>query len=598
MNESYIGKFNLKNYLSTIYATREYVEQIIIGPTGPTGSTGAMGPPGPPGIGDIGPTGPTGPPGLPGPMGPRGRQGPTGLRGPIGFTGPTGPIGPQGIPGPTGPQGATGPTGPIGNIGPTGPMGPEGNIGVTGPTGATGPRGLTGPTGPQGPTGPPGPTGPQGKPGATGPQGIQGIQGMLGPIGPSGAPGPTGPTGPMGPTGPQGIEGPTGPPGPTGVIPPNTVYADTTLTANYVIMGSDDDRGVESSTIYYNNGILMLPQNIIAGNKIVIDNELTLIQPICKNTQSWIKFIAQDDTISADTAVVGGVLNINGEYRSTIGSHNKSLTAWNALHINPITDIAPVIIGDTSELIVPNGTKLYVAGNTQITNSLIINNIKPTNGNLEIQGGVNKTIISSDNNDVLKLNSGSDSLEFLLDSSKVSLVTNSGLGNTDIQIGSDGQSGISNLTIPYGIIKTKNTIIDSMATITRTNTLPDKNGTIAMTSDCSVGRYMNIPLITTPLTGFTSLILQSIILPNNYPTLTLCSLLYEVTQLMTTFNSSFRIFDNNGLELIVINIDVGTTPGIYYQDVVFTFQPSSRILNFSVIVHGGQIIFKDLLITF
>ena len=70
--------------------------------------------------------------------------------GPTGPTGPTGPIGPTG---PTGATGATGPTGAASTVtGPTGPTGPTGAAStVTGPTGPTGATGATGPTGPTGP---------------------------------------------------------------------------------------------------------------------------------------------------------------------------------------------------------------------------------------------------------------------------------------------------------------------------------------------------------------------------------------------------------------------------------------------------------------
>ena len=61
-----------------------------------------------------------------------------------------------------------------GITGPAGPAGPQGPQGVAGTPGAAGPQGPTGPGGPQGATGP---AGPAGTAGATGPQGPQGPSG-------------------------------------------------------------------------------------------------------------------------------------------------------------------------------------------------------------------------------------------------------------------------------------------------------------------------------------------------------------------------------------------------------------------------------------
>lgn len=79
-------------------------------------------------------------PGLTGPTGAQGLQGPTGaqgLQGPTGSQGTQGPTGAQGNQGPTGATGLQGPTGQTGAVGPTG------NVGATGPTGAKGEDGLT-----------------------------------------------------------------------------------------------------------------------------------------------------------------------------------------------------------------------------------------------------------------------------------------------------------------------------------------------------------------------------------------------------------------------------------------------------------------------
>jgi hypothetical protein len=251
---------------------------------------------------------------LKGAQGNVGAAGPTGAQGPQGATGLTGATGPQGIQGVAGPIGPTGLTGLTGPKGDTGNTGAQGIQGVKGDTGLTGPQGPKGDTGDQGIQGVQGLTGAQGPIGLTGLQGTQGIQGVKGDTGLTGLTGLTGPQGLKGDTGSQGVQGIqgiqgltglTGPAGADAVLP--TVLANITNTDvthwNNAYNWGDHSLASYATQTYVNTQVT----NLVASAPATLNtlNELALALGSDANFSTTITTLigTKEPTITAGTTL-------------------------------------------------------------------------------------------------------------------------------------------------------------------------------------------------------------------------------------------------------------------------------------------------------
>lgn len=560
------AKINEKNKLLEVYATRYYVDQITIGPTGPVGPTGA--------VGSTGPTGPTG-------------------------------YGIQGVMGPTGPRGLTGATGATGSTGVTGIMGATGAMGPTGPEGL---RGFVGPTGPVGSIGPQGPTGSQGAIGSTGPQGIQGVQGI------------------QGIQGNQGITGPTGPQGPPLL---NGVTSQLNIASNSIIIGNDNIRGVKDSLVTINpsdtlnvpnlttTSIVNLSNTIsldgsnatisVTGNNLITFNTSNVGGCIFsqQNPNSWMG--SSWKTIGADKLVVTGVLSINTpqqEWRTVIGSLNTSYSTWGPLWLNPVDNIAPIIMGSAYASNVSSNTKLYVTGGDITTsNKINTNYISSTVTTAPIVTTLNSQqfVIQSDSDIILSIQNQSDSryrleLGYAKNSNVATIGSSiSGIQFTDIQIGYIGQTGITNLRVPYGDLLLRNTTLGSLATTSRTINMPNKNGTVALTTDCTAGTYVTVTLPTTVYNIINLQTVADIIIPVNVAPLQGIALLIMVSVSEVTAIISFS--DEFATTFAIANLSEKPL-GIHYLDININTLPVGRYISINVTVVLGAITFRSMLLQY
>ncbi len=562
-------KLNERNKYQDVFATRNYVDEIIIGPTGPIGPTGIIGP-----IGVTGPSGHTGPTGVAGPIGPTGMSGPTG---------------------PTGPRGATGATGLIGFTGATG---------ATGAIGATGPQGITGATGATGAIGPTGPTGHTGPAGATGQQGINGLQGPAGLMGPQGVQGLQGIQGLQGEMGLQGVTGPTGPVYINGVISSNT------LGSNFILVGDSGERDIKTTSVSISPTGVLNANDIICATSLTASGELFFNSSLSdftkkitfttsntggtifrsrNNNNDWIGTSVINN--NGNSACVAGVNLMSGEYRSILTSYDLNYTTPKPLWINPV-GTTPLIIGDIASTSLLSGTKLYVVGDIYSSTNIATNSLIQSNLSTDITMNLTNSrtaIILTDSQVGLSIRNRTtqtNKVDIGWDGVKAFIGSQTGnIAQSDIQIGYDNQSGVTNLLIPYGSIKLKNATISS--SVTGTYNFPNKNGTFAMTSDCTAGTYFTTCLSSTTYTG--QYIGNAEVIPlNGTNNITKIVIMIEVLITLNTLNSTIVFYDGTSSNIVgSATLVIGLTPNFYRYEITSITQPVQNFLRVFINLNGS-----------
>lgn len=320
------------------------------------------------------------------------------------------------------------------------------------PTGATGPAGATGATGPQGPIGA---TGPQGDQGFTGAQGLQGNPGIggatgaTGAIGPSGTVGATGASGStgstgftgasgtpgiQGATGVQGLQGFTGPTGSTGVAGTTGSTGATGPAGIMGATGSSGATGPQGTAGLAGSTGATGPQGATGANQ-TLDDVLT------------------EGNTTAQSATLGSVITDDG-YGNTVQLSDGAISLYYSANTASIDTYNGISLNNTL------GTATYASSGASIVN-YYVNSLLTLDGssvNVEMNDGTGSASISSN---LVMVSSGA------------------GGGNTSVSNGSIyfspyGYGGGSSIEIQRGT-----------QSANRTLTLPDKSGTIAVTSDIS-----------------------------------------------------------------------------------------------------------------
>ena len=322
-------------------------------------------------------------------------------------------------------------------------QGPQGAIGTTGPTGPTGAQGIQGIQGVTGPTGATGATGSQGIQGITGPTGStgsQGIQGVTGPTGPTGSTGANstvpGPTGSTGATGPTGLTGPTGPTGPTGATPTNYVASFNGATGAVT--------GVSS---------------IIAGSNITISPT---------GGTGAVTITGQPGGVTSYNGLTGavtGVSSVNGSTGTVTGlATTASPTLTGTVHLGTAATLA--FEGATSNAFDTTVTVVDPTANRTITLPDSTGTVALTSGVVSSFNGATGAVTG-----VSSVNGSTGTVTGIAPTANPTFTGTVQLG-TNATLAFEGSTNDANDTI----------LTVTNPTATRTITLPDATGTVALTS--------------------------------------------------------------------------------------------------------------------